>query len=178
MAKTYIGVGGKAKRVRKIFLGIGGKAKRVKKAYVGDANGKARLVFALFAWEKWNAGQNHLTYYYRQNQGSSSEWSDPTYIYEVYSSWDVDYYTGNVTLGTLRSGTITQCVGGYTAAGKFITSVAPDGYSYNYTQYGVGSDTLEYYSKGSTDYGEVYGDTENAYPNNGEQGGYWYVKKT
>ena len=46
MAKgTYIGVGGKARKVRNLYLGVGGKARKVKKAYVG-VGGKARLFFS------------------------------------------------------------------------------------------------------------------------------------
>lgn len=45
MAKgTYIGVGGKARKVRNLYLGVGGKARKVKKAYVG-VGGKARLFY-------------------------------------------------------------------------------------------------------------------------------------
>ena len=46
MAKgTYIGVGGKARKVRNLYRGVGGKARKVKKAYVG-VGGKARLFFS------------------------------------------------------------------------------------------------------------------------------------
>ena len=46
MAKgVYIGVGGKARKVKKMYAGIGGKARKVKKAYVG-VNGVARLFFS------------------------------------------------------------------------------------------------------------------------------------
>lgn len=38
----YIGIGGKAKRIKKLYVGVNGKAKRVKKAYVG-VDGVARL---------------------------------------------------------------------------------------------------------------------------------------
>ena len=46
MAKgEYIGVSGKAKKVKKMYVGIGGKAKKVKKAYIG-VNGKAKLCWS------------------------------------------------------------------------------------------------------------------------------------
>lgn len=46
MAKgAYIGVGGKARKVRKIYIGVGGVAHKVKKAYIG-VGGKARLCFS------------------------------------------------------------------------------------------------------------------------------------
>lgn len=61
---AYFGVGGKAKKVKKLFVGINGVARAVKKAYVG-VNGKARLwwsgVCSLKAYEyhfsDWQAEQ-------------------------------------------------------------------------------------------------------------------------
>ena len=41
----YIGVDGKARKVKKIYIGIAGKARKVKKAYVG-VGGKARLFYS------------------------------------------------------------------------------------------------------------------------------------
>ena len=55
MAKgLFVGIGGKARKVKKIYVGIAGKARKVKKAYIGIA-GKARLF--------WSGGQ--LAYYGR-----------------------------------------------------------------------------------------------------------------
>lgn len=46
MAKNiYVGVGGKARKVKQLYVGVGGKARKVKKVYVG-VGGKARLVWA------------------------------------------------------------------------------------------------------------------------------------
>lgn len=45
MAKgAYIGIGGTAKKIKKIYIGVGGVAKKVKKAYIG-VGGKAKLWF-------------------------------------------------------------------------------------------------------------------------------------
>lgn len=41
---VYIGVAGKARKVKNIYIGVGGKARKVKKAYIGVA-GKARLIY-------------------------------------------------------------------------------------------------------------------------------------
>lgn len=41
---TYIGVNGKARKVKDIYIGVNGKARKVKKAYIG-VNGKARLCY-------------------------------------------------------------------------------------------------------------------------------------
>ena len=41
----YVGVAGKARKVKKIYTGVANKARKVKKAYVG-VGGKARLFFS------------------------------------------------------------------------------------------------------------------------------------
>lgn len=40
----YVGVGGKAEKIKKLYVGVDGKARKVKKLYVG-VNGKAQLVY-------------------------------------------------------------------------------------------------------------------------------------
>lgn len=61
MSGFYIGVDGKARKVKGIYIGVDGVARKVKKGYIGDENGKARLcwtsfeadpVFANNTWEK------------------------------------------------------------------------------------------------------------------------------
>lgn len=48
MAKNiYVGVGGKARKIKQLYVGVGGKARKVKKVYVG-VGGKARLVYAYY----------------------------------------------------------------------------------------------------------------------------------
>lgn len=47
MAKgMYLGVSGKAQKVKKAYIGVDGKARKIKKMYIGDANGKARLCWS------------------------------------------------------------------------------------------------------------------------------------
>lgn len=57
MAKdVYIGVGGKARKVKNLYIGVGGKARKVKKAYIG-VGGKARLFYsASTAGINWKSG--------------------------------------------------------------------------------------------------------------------------
>lgn len=43
--RTYVGIGGKARKLGAIYVGVNGKARKVVKGYVGDANGKARSLF-------------------------------------------------------------------------------------------------------------------------------------
>ena len=61
MSGFYIGVDGKARKVKGGYIGIDGKARKIKKGYIGDANGVARLcwisspfdpVFANNTWEE------------------------------------------------------------------------------------------------------------------------------
>lgn len=58
MSGVYIGVDGKARKVKGGYIGIDGKARKIKKGYIGDENGVARLcwtgadpVFANNSWE-------------------------------------------------------------------------------------------------------------------------------
>ena len=47
MAKAvYVGVGSKARKMKKAYVGIGGTARKVKKMYIGDSSGKARLCYS------------------------------------------------------------------------------------------------------------------------------------
>ena len=45
MSGFYIGVDGKARKVKGGYIGIDGKARKIKKGYIGDENGAARLCF-------------------------------------------------------------------------------------------------------------------------------------
>ena len=46
MAKgAWIGVGGKARKIKNMYIGIDGKARKIKKAWIG-VGGKARLFFS------------------------------------------------------------------------------------------------------------------------------------
>ena len=48
MAKNiYVGVGGKARKIKQLYVGVAGKARKVKKVYVG-VGGKARLVYTSY----------------------------------------------------------------------------------------------------------------------------------
>lgn len=47
MSGFYIGVDGKARKVKGGYIGIDGKARKIKKGYIGDENGVARLCYSL-----------------------------------------------------------------------------------------------------------------------------------
>lgn len=46
MSGFYIGVDGKARKVKDGYIGIDGVARKIKKIYIGDENGKARMVYS------------------------------------------------------------------------------------------------------------------------------------
>ena len=61
MSGGYIGVDGKARKIKGGYIGVDGKARKIKKGYIGDENGVARLcwvdnpfdpVFANNSWEQ------------------------------------------------------------------------------------------------------------------------------
>jgi len=176
--KVFVGVGDKAKRVKKIYVGVGDKAKRVLKAYVG-VNGKAKLCFTVNVWEKWSVNYYTVTEYSKSVVESNvSEDYDPNHYFYLYSTWTVNRYTGQVTTGGEQLIHLDDGIGMYTGGGKKIKRVYPTEETpyYIYDQYDAVPESVTYLEKGSTNYGEVYGD-EGDYPNNGYKNGYWYVRK-
>ncbi len=68
-----VGVGNKARRVKRLYVGINGKARKIKKAYIG-VNGKARLCY------KSGFGNSPEGLYLLRGQGSTTKFTtiDPT----------------------------------------------------------------------------------------------------
>lgn len=58
--RAYAGVGGKARKVKRIYIGVNGKARNVKKVYVG-VNGKARLCWMKPGLYKYGGTVNKLS---------------------------------------------------------------------------------------------------------------------
>ena len=60
MSGFYIGVDGKARKVKGGYIGVDGKARKIKKGYIGDENGHARLCWSaspfdpVFANNTWD----------------------------------------------------------------------------------------------------------------------------
>lgn len=172
--KTYVGSDGKAKRVKKMYVGVGGSARRVKKAYVGDANGKARLVYSLNVWEKWSVYYDYeYGYYFTDPEEFNTPWA------EGYTSPHF-----NSSTGTFSPYGATKTVSGDSPGSVYIFT-GSDPIKFTFSR-GASKAILTYPVvtgpvivgpyKGSTYYGDVYGDDEE-YPDDGEKGGYWYVRK-
>lgn len=127
MSGFYIGVDGKARKVKGGYIGIDGKARKIKKGYIGDENGVARLcwsgidpVFANNSWEQiiaacqtrqipdtWNVGdQKPMTidgtdYMIDIITGGHDEYSDGSGLapltFQFHEVYSATYYTMNDT---------------------------------------------------------------------------------
>ena len=88
MAKgAYIGVGGKAHKIRKGYIGVAGKARKIKKAYIG-IGGKARPC--------WSGGE--LTYY-----GTITPLSKATYLLAATTIGNYALFAGGNDIGTVNA---------------------------------------------------------------------------
>ena len=145
MAKdAYIGVGGKARKVKNLYIGVGGKARKVKKAYIG-VGGKARLFYTstlpptlvdLFTSERTAevydvvyANGYYAAVAYRYD-GSSGEVNIPTvliaYTTDLEKSWTVNTLFSN---SNSRPGCITYANGYWVVGAAFSSSEARIYYS-------------------------------------------------
>lgn len=101
MAKgAYVGVGGVARKVKKIYVGVDGVARKVKKAYVG-VNGVARLVYSASVIERLT---DLSVARYRGTAGANSEYvmfigstANPDGNFYQNMVGDVDAYDANGT---------------------------------------------------------------------------------
>ena len=137
-----------------------------------------------YKWGKYNAVLVSGDCYYTQgsfayeaaaalNPGDS--WTLKNgYSFNSYANTFSATYYGNITIGYGVSGTAYDVSSGfirkYVSNGTTLTSYVLSASS---STYGCDSD---YYVKGSTLYGYVYG-ASGAYPNNGYSAGYWYVNE-
>ena len=125
MAKAvYVGVGSKARKMKKAYIGIGGKARKVKKMYIGDSSGKARLCYSA-ELEKVGMAAALSTARYDMRAATVGKYalfaggyiSKSSFGYSVSSS--VDAYNTSLTKSTptelscKRGGHAAASVGGY-----------------------------------------------------------------
>ena len=194
MAKgAYIGIIDIAQKIKKGYIGVNGIAKKIKKAYVGDESGRARLCYtAVTEWERYSAISNTK---YEQvttsnvsginsNVGTSETW------YYSASGFTFSETTGKYSLKSPSSLKglqipIGAANGYFDNAYVIMTSSSGSTMYYNCKSYNNAYLTFQtrytankttQYSKGSY-IDTVESDNENAYPDEGYQNGYWYVKK-
>ena len=201
MAKgAYIGIADIARKIKKGYIGVNGIAKKIKKAYVGDESGRARLCYmAQTEWERYEAVSQTKYEVVKKTDGESGSMSSGNYYIEYQNSWGT-YLTFKCGTGY----TFNEDNGRFSltnARDVYYTSSAIDGTLDNDSNYFQGSNTqyvfqrflntyadamyfqirysaskVNIYSKGSY-IDTVASDNENAYPDDGYQDGYWYVKK-
>lgn len=125
MAKAvYVGVGSKARKMKKAYIGIGGKARKVKKMYIGDSSGKARLCYSA-ELERYGMAAALSTARYDMRAATVGKYAlfaggyiSKEFLGYVVSS-SVDAYNTSLTKSTptelscKRGGHVAASVGGY-----------------------------------------------------------------
>lgn len=139
-----------------------------------------------YRWEKWNAVQQYVETY-SVSTGSWSGWYAVSGAIDAYPSYSVTLFWSGGTLyakanpvGTPRTISDTIAGSGYTSfnMANSVGETEADGNgkfrfrSRDFTPYWYYT-----YTKGATQYDDVYDASSGAYPSNGESGGYWYVSK-
>ena len=154
MAKAvYVGVGSKARKMKKAYIGIGGKARKVKKMYIG-VGGKARLCYSA-ELEKVGMATALSTTRYDMRAATVGKYalfaggyiSKSSFGYSVSSS--VDAYNTSLTKSTptelscKRCGHAAASVGGYAL-------FAGGASSYNFLDYGTPVSSVDAYDASLT----------------------------
>lgn len=131
-----------------------------------------------FVWEKWSAVQSSSTYYVQGSDVLDAEQAAGE-GYRGYSSFRFNaengIYTGvgaETIIGASTPGTV------YVPSGSTLFTISVAGGVFReYRRTSSGPYTQNYWSKGTTSYGDVYDSDFEAYPRNGKAGDYWYVSK-
>ena len=194
MAKgAYIGIADIARKIKKGYIGVNGIAKKIKKAYVGDESGRARLCYTAAAvWKKYEAVSNT-----RYEQSVASNVSGINSNVGTYEKW---YYsasgftfsetTGNYSLksaSSLQGTAIPVAAANDYFKNAYVIMDSSSGKTmyYNCTKYNNAiltfakkytAEETVFYSRGQY-IEDVENDNETAYPDDGYQDGYWYVKQ-
>ena len=164
---SYIGVSGKARKVKKMYIGVNDKAKKVKKVYIGDSNNKARLCWSSGnTWKKYSCEITTTWTMYPSN----INWGEWSYEREIdstcgsYSSWEFSESWGFSGVG-YRGGKYIDNVGYLMVESDRVTIIQ------SVVDNGDGTITVTrkpievaysttHYSKGSTSYGKVEADSD------------------
>ena len=130
---------------------------------------------ATYVWEKYSAEQDTYSYYVEGAYDAGSELQgtiDGSSSY-VFNSYDGTFATTGdvITIGAGQAGTV------YAANGNQLTRCTNTATGYRIQQKTSTHVSGTRWVKGDTDYGAVASLNANAYPQDGYQDGYWYVKK-
>lgn len=174
MAKGgYVGVGGKARKLKKGYIGVGGIARKLKKGYIG-VDGIARATYtAESVWQKYSC--NEARHYAKKSQVSETistvthQTNDPTSYYSGYTFSETEGYrgTGEVLLPPLNSkGKYTGIFSPYTYVRQVADVKQVNEEIVVYAKYVAEASISYIYSKGDVSYGEVIAD-ESSLPEEG-----------
>lgn len=132
-----------------------------------------------YRWEKWSV--DSIYYPGTYSEGASSllaSGTDSSKQVAGYTSYSFNIYTGQFSpAGSYVVHNVSNQGGCYSTFGSVLLydDIAASGAWATYGKGAVGpTGGGYYYTKGSTNYGYVYG-ASGAYPSNGQSGGYWYV---
>lgn len=181
--KLYFGVGYKAKTGTKAYYGVGGISHKVLKKYIGDSSNKSRLFFDVtstptpptpttktYYWDKYD--YDIVTTYYGDSGWGASEDYDVESV-SGYTSCSFSASSGFVGSG---NGTLTQTGGSDVYD---VSSTEAYRYYYDSSRNMICRQRRTCYSQSNTEIGSYLGQVSStntsAYPDNGTQGGYWYI---
>lgn len=206
MAKgIYIG-NNNAKKVSKLYFG-NGTSHKVKKGYIGVGNVAKMFYSSGYVWKKYNTNTTNIYYWNRFNVVTTTTYTWDKYKYDFigyeysYYRGDELYLSINQTTRLYRSIRVNEdgdieFVGSYTYYRDFNDRGDYSSANGWYLQHGLDIceiyDAMSYqrvdvyrievqrgeaiYEKGSY-LGTVTSTSSSAYPNNGQQGSYWYQNR-
>ena len=104
MSGVYIGVDGKARKVKGGYIGIDGKARKIKKGYIGDENGVARLCYqSSIEWIKYDAIKKTGNFTKLESVPTESRYLYDALIYPNFTFDESNGYKGYGTPSTLAT---------------------------------------------------------------------------
>lgn len=187
----YVGIGGKAREGKEIYVGIGGRARKVIAGYVG-VNGIARKFWPSVVYYYWNVYNINYTQTITRESNITIPFSSSPI--SVYTWRDYEIINGRYDLtNAKRTGNGLSNQSGYHPTdGGFIVGSwrnntgysSPTGWYWeNYTLsqtsgswvYILYCDKYDLVAKQGSYVRRVTSTNQNAYPQNGVQGDYWYV---
>ena len=129
MAKAvYVGVGSKARKMKKAYIGIGGKARKVKKMYIG-VGGKARLCYSA-ELERYGMAAALSTARYDMRAATVGKYAlfaggfAPNPFFGEDASSSVDAYNTSLTKSTPTELSCKRC--GHAAASQSVVAALHD----------------------------------------------------
>ena len=200
--RIYIGSSNSSRNVKSMYIGVSGAVRKVTKGYIGE-NNVARIFYPRYAWDKYSISTVRV---YERSWVYGGQFALRGYEkdggFELTKSFEFDKYSGDFTFKNIVFYAENDDYDIQIPYGTYYVSYMDfSGYGSNSvvtTECNNGSKCyeLEYdgfayynnrYYESRLTYGEetsegdfvemVYSNDENAYPDNGMSGDYWYIRK-